>query len=81
MKFNGTDIFFFLIVCILLWFTNKQHNHIVYLEDTIKIQDQAISKQLFLIECQNMLIKKSKHQLDSRNFYDKIPFYKKLEYQ
>jgi len=73
MKLNGTDILFFLIVCILLWFTNKQHDHIIYLEDTIKIQDQAISKQLFLIECQNMLINKKINP--SQNF---IPFYEKF---
>lgn len=73
MKLNVTDILFFLIVCILLWFTNKQHDHIIYLEDTIKIQDQAISKQLFLIECQNMLINKKINP--SQDF---IPFYEKF---
>lgn len=73
MKLNGTDILFFLIVCILLWFTNKQHDHIIFLEDTIKIQDQAISKQLFLIEFQNMLINKKINP--SQDF---IPFYEKF---
>jgi len=71
MKINGTDILFFLIVCILLWFTNKQHDHIVYLEDTIKIQDQAISKQLFLIECQKIIISGSSGtQQSSFPFYE-----------
>jgi len=71
MKLNGTDILFFLIVCILLWFTNKQHDHIVYLEDTIKIQDQAISKQLFLIECQKIIISGSSGtQQSSFPFYE-----------
>ena len=74
MKINGTDILFFFIVCILLWFTNKQHDHIVYLEDTIKIQDQAISKQLFLIECQKIIISGSNgtHQ-------NSFPFYEKFD--
>jgi hypothetical protein len=73
MKLNGTDILFFLIVCVLLWFTNKQHDHIVYLEDTIKIQDKAISQQLFLIECQNMVIKQSnKTQQSITPFYEKF---------
>lgn len=58
MKINPSDIILFLIICGLLWFTNKQHDHIVYLEDTIKIQDQAISQQTFLIECQKLYIKK-----------------------
>ena len=71
MKINGTDILFFFIVCILLWFTNKQHDHIVYLEDTIKIQDQAISKQLFLIECQKIIISGSSDvQKNSFPFYE-----------
>ena len=71
MKPNGTDILFFFIVCILLWFTNKQHDHIVYLEDTIKIQDQAISKQLFLIECQKIIISGSSGtQQSSFPFYE-----------
>lgn len=71
MKINGTDTLFFLIVCILLWFTNKQHDHIVYLEDTIKIQDQAISKQLFLIECQKIIISGSSGtQQSSFPFYE-----------
>mgnify|MGYP001605479708 FL=1 len=72
MKLSGTDIIFFLIICILLWFTNKQHEHNIYLEDTIKIQDKAISKQLFLIECQNMVIKQSnKTQQSNTPFYEK----------
>ena len=72
MKLNATDIIFFLIICILLWFTNKQHEHNTYLEDTIKIQDKAISKQLFLIECQNMVIKQSnKTQQQITPFYEK----------
>ncbi len=72
MKLSGTDVIFFLIICILLWFTNKQHEHNIYLEDTIKIQDKAISKQLFLIECQNMVIKQSnKTQQSITPFYEK----------
>jgi len=71
MKINGTDILFFFIVCILLWFTNKQHDHIIYLEDTVKIQDQAISKQLFLIECQKIIISGSSGtQQNSFPFYE-----------
>lgn len=58
MKFSSSDVLLFLIICGLLWFVNKQHDHIVYLEDTIKIQDQAISQQTFLIECQKLYIKK-----------------------
>ena len=58
MKINSSDIILFLIICGLLWFTNKQHDHIVYLEDTIKIQDKAISQQAFLIECQKFYMKK-----------------------
>lgn len=58
MKFTSSDVLLFLIICGLLWFVNKQHNHIIYLEDTIKIQDQAISQQTFLIECQKLYIKK-----------------------
>jgi len=73
MKLNGTDILFFLIVCILLWFTNKQHNHIVYLEDTVKIQDQAISQQAFVIECQKIYID-TKNKSTPETF---LPFYKK----
>lgn len=59
MKFNFTDLFFFISILILLWFTNKQHNHIVYLEDTIKIQNQAIQQQTILIELQKMYLGKS----------------------
>jgi hypothetical protein len=81
MKLTGTDILFFLIICIALWFTNKQHDHIVYLEDTIKIQDKAISQQLFLIECQNIVLKKPNHSSQPQTFYEQIPFYKKTEYQ
>jgi hypothetical protein len=73
MKLSGTDILFFLIICILLWFTNKQHDHIIYLEDTVKIQDSAISQQLFLIECQKIFIKQT-HQTtqDIDLFYEKF---------
>ena len=60
MKPSRTDFLFFFIVCILLWFTNKQHDHIIYLEDTVKIQDEAIHKQLFLIECQKFAIQRQK---------------------
>ena len=73
MKLNATDVIFFLIICILLWFTNKQHEHNIYLEDTIKIQDKAISQQLFLIECQKMLIHKKNNSSE-----DFIPFYEKF---
>jgi hypothetical protein len=58
VKINPSDIILFLIICGLLWFTNKQHDHIAYLEDTIKIQDKAISQQTFLIECQKFYINK-----------------------
>lgn len=51
-----SEFFVFLIICSLLWFLNKQHEHIIYLEDTVKIQDQAIQQQLFLIECQKIYI-------------------------
>jgi len=70
-SYINTDLFFFLIILILLWFTNKQHNHIIYLEDTVKIQDQAISQQAFVIECQKVYINKTK--LPSLD----IPFYQK----
>jgi len=73
MKPSGTDILFFLIICILLWFTNKQHDHIIYLEDTVKIQDAAISQQLFLIECQKVLINQThKTTQDIDLFYKKF---------
>lgn len=72
---NRTDILFFLIVCILLWFTNKQHNHIVYLEDTVKIQDKAISQQAFVIECQKIYIDNKNKQIPETF----LPFYKKYD--
>ena len=71
MKLSGTDILFFLIICILLWFTNKQHDHIIYLEDTVKIQDQAISQQSFVIECQKIYINKT------NSFSSETPLYEK----
>jgi hypothetical protein len=72
MKLLGTDILFFLIILILLWFTNKQHDHIVYLEDTIKIQEQAISKQGFLIECQKLILSKDLNSPSHQNFFKYI---------
>jgi len=59
-QISFSDILFFLIICGLIWFTNKQHDHIVYLEDTVKIQDQAMAQQSFLIECQKIYIDSSK---------------------
>ena len=63
MKHLNAELFLFLIILLLLWFTNKQHDHIVYLEDTVKIQDKAISQQAFVIECQKIYIdnKTNKH--------------------
>jgi hypothetical protein len=65
----------FTIIIILLWFTNKQHNHIVYLEDTVKIQGEAIAQQAFLIECQKIYIDAANKQTP-KTF---LPFYKKYD--
>lgn len=73
MKYLNAELFLFLIILFLLWFTNKQHNHIVYLEDTVKIQDQAISQQAFVIECQKIYID-TKNKSTPETF---LPFYKK----
>lgn len=73
MKFLNVEFLLFIIIIFLLWFTNKQHDHIIYLEDTVKIQDQAISQQAFLIECQKIYIDKSSKQ----NPETISPFYKK----
>ena len=74
MKYLNAELFLFCIILFLLWFTNKQHNHIIYLEDTIKIQDQAISQQSFVIECQKLYI-------DATNTTPETfsPFYKKYD--
>lgn len=63
MKIFNAEFFLFIIIIVLLWFTNKQHDHIIYLEDTVKIQDQAISQQAFLIECQKLYINKQPSSL------------------
>ena len=73
MKHVNAELFLFCIILFLLWFTNKQHNHIVYLEDTVKIQDQAISQQAFVIECQKIYID-TKNKSTPETF---LPFYKK----
>jgi len=73
VKYLNAELFLFLIILFLLWFTNKQHNHIVYLEDTVKIQDQAISQQAFVIECQKIYID-TKNKSTPETF---LPFYKK----
>lgn len=73
MKYLNAELFLFLIILFLLWFTNKQHDHIVYLEDTVKIQDQAISQQAFVIECQKIYID-TKNKSTPETF---LPFYKK----
>ena len=71
MKYLNAELFLFFIILVLLWFTNKQHDHIIYLEDTVKIQDEAISQQSFVIECQKIYINKTApSSLD-------IPFYQK----
>lgn len=71
MKYLNAELFLFFIILVLLWFTNKQHDHIIYLEDTVKIQDEAISQQSFVIECQKIYINKTTpSSLD-------IPFYQK----
>jgi hypothetical protein len=62
----------FITICVLLWFVNKQHDHIVYLEDTIKIQDTAIQQQTFLIECQKIVLDKQANM----DFEGLQPFYK-----
>ena len=71
MKYLNAELFLFFIVLILLWFTNKQHNHIIYLEDTVKIQDQAISQQSFVIECQKIYINKTNPSIPDNLFYQK----------
>lgn len=71
MKYLNAELFLFFIVLILLWFTNKQHDHIIYLEDTVKIQDQAISQQGFVIECQKIYINKTNSPLPEIPFYQK----------
>lgn len=73
MKYLNAELFLFCIILFLLWFTNKQHDHIVYLEDTVKIQDQAISQQAFVIECQKIYID-TKNKSTPETF---LPFYKK----
>jgi len=65
----------FITICILLWFVNKQHDHIVYLEDTIKIQDTAIQQQTFLIECQKIVLDKQTNM----DFEGLQPFYKQFD--
>lgn len=73
MKHVNAELFLFCIILFLLWFTNKQHDHIVYLEDTVKIQDEAISQQAFVIECQKIYID-TKNKSTPETF---LPFYKK----
>jgi hypothetical protein len=75
MKYLNAELFLFCIILFLLWFTNKQHNHIVYLEDTVKIQGEAIAQQAFLIECQKIYIDKN-YQDTPKTF---LPFYKKYD--
>lgn len=75
MKYFNAELFLFCIILFLLWFTNKQHDHIVYLEDTVKIQDKAISQQAFVIECQKVYINAANKQV-SDTF---LPFYKKYD--
>lgn len=75
MKFLNAELWLFIVILVLLWFTNKQHDHIVYLEDTIKVQDQAISQQAFVIECQKVILGKNKHLKPESVF----PFYKKYD--
>jgi len=65
----------FITICVLLWFVNKQHDHIVYLEDTIKIQDTAIQQQTFLIECQKIVLDKQANM----DFEGLQPFYKQFD--
>jgi len=72
VRFLTTELFLFATILILLWFTNKQHDHIIYLEDTVKIQDKALSQQAFLIECQKIYIeKKVTNNKRSDLFYEK----------
>jgi hypothetical protein len=75
VKFFNAELWLFVIVLVLLWFTNKQHDHIVYLEDTVKIQDRAMNQQSFLIECQKILIEKQGESAAQ----DFLPFYKKYD--
>ena len=75
MKSLNVEFFLFFIILFLLWFLNKQHNHIVYLEDTVKIQGEAIAQQAFLIECQKIFIDKS-NQGAPQTF---LPFYEKYD--
>lgn len=75
MKYFNAELFLFCIILFFLWFTNKQHDHIVYLEDTVKIQDQAISQQAFVIECQKIYID-TKNKSTPETF---LPFYKKYD--
>ena len=75
MKHINAELFLFCIILFLLWFTNKQHDHIVYLEDTVKIQDKAISQQAFVIECQKVYIDTANKQAPDTF----LPFYKKYD--
>jgi len=75
MKYLNAELFLFCIILLLLWFTNKQHNHIVYLEDTVKIQDKAISQQAFVIECQKVYIDAANKPTPDTF----LPFYKKYD--
>lgn len=71
MKYLNAELFLFFIILVLLWFTNKQHDHIIYLEDTVKIQDEAISQQSFVIECQKIYINKTISPSTDLPFYQK----------
>ena len=73
MKHVNAELFLFCIILFLLWFTNNQHDHIVYLEDSVKIQDEAISQQAFVIECQKIYID-TKNKSTPETF---LPFYEK----
>jgi len=75
MKLINSEMLLFITICVLLWFVNKQHDHIVYLEDTIKIQDTAIQQQTFLIECQKIVLDKQANM----DFEGLQPFYKQFD--
>jgi hypothetical protein len=75
MKLITSEMLLFITICVLLWFVNKQHDHIVYLEDTIKIQDTAIQQQTFLIECQKIVLDKQANM----DFEGLQPFYKQFD--
>lgn len=69
------EFFLFCIIIFLLWFIDKQYNHTIYLEDTVKVQGEAIAQQAFLIECQKIYI--DKNNRDTPQTF--LPFYKKYD--